>query len=193
MSDFDRAMPFWRHENPDQNASDHGNGGTPGGNETPDTGGNETPGPGNGGEMPEPSGNSGHNGGLLTNPLIDVDVTGPIDAGANVGGEPSPGHPALIDIDANLGNLTGCLPSDILGDHAPGGDGVLDHPLLSIDLDGPVDANVTVGGHANDGCNALIAADVTLPDLDGHSSPVMDHAPLDVADCVLDTIDIHPC
>jgi hypothetical protein len=98
----------------------------------------------------------------------DIQVSGPADAHINVG-DVAGG----LDLD--------CVNADVLNGLNNG------NPLLFVDLTGPVDGNVLVGGDEGT-CpyNALITADLDLPELGGGGVPDIGHLPVDAGNLPVD-------
>jgi hypothetical protein len=103
--------------------------------------------------------------------LLNADVSGPVDANANVGN--GTGDP-LINADVNAGDAgTGLVTGDLgnllntadVGNVLDTGNigllqrGALDQPLASVDTNGSADGSLVVGGDQADAANALITVD----------------------------------
>jgi hypothetical protein len=117
-------------------------------------------------------------GGLLDNPLLGADLSGPVDGTAVVGGDISEVDDALITADVDAPPID-AIGTDLLGGtdigDAIGGD-LLDSPLLGADLSGTVNGTAVVGGDISEVDDALITADVDGPPIDAIGADLLDDA-----------------
>ena len=122
----------------------------------------------------------------LGNPLLAINADDPADAGAVVG-------TSLLDGDA--GNaIGGLLDGGTLPDTGDLLNGVnLDNPLLGADLSGPVDGTAVVGGDTSEVDNALITADADAPPIDSIGTDLLDGTGVgDTVGGLIDGVDTGP-